>query len=101
MDNAVLAFWYDGTMKLGTVDVFFFRAEDGIRGLTVTGVQTCALPIFVIPAGVDRAVVDLGEALDGVGELVVNLAGPQEPPGRDRQVAVRVAVVAVDPWGQQ
>src|SRR2546430_8269054 len=28
------------------VFVFFFQAEDGIRDLTVTGVQTCALPIF-------------------------------------------------------
>src|SRR2546430_12309098 len=27
---------------------FFFQAEDGIRDLTVTGVQTCALPISVI-----------------------------------------------------
>src|SRR2546430_12863289 len=27
------------------VSVFFFQAEDGIRDLTVTGVQTCALPI--------------------------------------------------------
>src|SRR5688572_33433016 len=26
--------------------VFFFQAEDGIRDLTVTGVQTCALPIL-------------------------------------------------------
>src|SRR5216683_8306703 len=26
---------------------FFFQAEDGIRDLIVTGVQTCALPIFV------------------------------------------------------
>src|SRR2546430_7618933 len=25
--------------------LFFFQAEDGIRDLTVTGVQTCALPI--------------------------------------------------------
>src|SRR2546427_5666126 len=35
---------------------FFFQAEDGIRDLTVTGVQTCALPIWVqewmgFPAG--------------------------------------------------
>src|SRR2546430_13249660 len=32
---------------------FFFQAEDGIRDLTVTGVQTCALPISVSwrPAG--------------------------------------------------
>src|SRR5256886_2860927 len=26
--------------------IFFFQAEDGIRDLTVTGVQTCALPIW-------------------------------------------------------
>src|SRR6267143_4405346 len=28
------------------VFVFFFQAEDGIRDGTVTGVQTCALPIY-------------------------------------------------------
>src|SRR5256886_6687807 len=27
------------------IGFFFFQAEDGIRDLTVTGVQTCALPI--------------------------------------------------------
>ena len=27
-------------------DVFFFQAEDGIRDYDVTGVQTCALPIW-------------------------------------------------------
>src|SRR2546430_9151191 len=27
---------------------FFFQAEDGIRDLTVTGVQTCALPICFV-----------------------------------------------------
>src|SRR5207245_3801030 len=27
---------------------FFFQAEDGIRDATVTGVQTCALPILEI-----------------------------------------------------
>src|SRR5256885_13271360 len=26
---------------------FFFQAEDGIRDYKVTGVQTCALPIFI------------------------------------------------------
>src|SRR5207245_6937951 len=29
----------------GCIFIFFFQAEDGIRGATVTGVQTCALPI--------------------------------------------------------
>src|SRR2546430_6248807 len=31
---------------------FFFQAEDGIRDLTVTGVQTCALPISPTEYGV-------------------------------------------------
>src|SRR2546430_12169720 len=34
-----------GVWKLG----FFFQAEDGIRDLTVTGVQTWALPMFAPP----------------------------------------------------
>src|SRR5699024_11891077 len=29
--------------------VFFFQAEDGIRDRNVTGVQTCALPIYWFP----------------------------------------------------
>src|SRR5688500_19743216 len=34
---------------------FFFQAEDGIRDYKVTGVQTCALPIFH-PRAVDHGV---------------------------------------------
>src|SRR2546429_5009202 len=30
--------------------VFFFQAEDGIRDVAVTGVQTCALPILMMLA---------------------------------------------------
>src|SRR4029079_19832212 len=29
--------------------LLFFQAEDGIRDKLVTGVQTCALPIFLMP----------------------------------------------------
>src|SRR5256885_7287290 len=29
-------------------EVFFFQAEDGIRDYKVTGVQTCALPIWEV-----------------------------------------------------
>src|SRR2546430_12591933 len=38
---------YDVASKVYYLFVFFFffQAEDGIRDLTVTGVQTCALPI--------------------------------------------------------
>src|SRR2546430_6899053 len=38
--------------------VFFFQAEDGIRDLTVTGVQTCALPICWGAAGPRLACAD-------------------------------------------
>src|SRR5262249_56217206 len=34
--------------------VFVFQAEDGIRDWSVTGVQTCALPISGAAAGVAR-----------------------------------------------
>src|SRR5688572_33390057 len=35
---------------MSLIIIFFFQAEDGIRALTVTGVQTCALPISRPPA---------------------------------------------------
>src|SRR2546429_4402017 len=34
--------------SLGLLVFFFFQAEDGIRDVAVTGVQTCALPIFAL-----------------------------------------------------
>src|SRR5256886_10455863 len=45
-------------VSLGCDIFFFFQAEDGIRDLTVTGVQTCALPIsgidiFLANAGIE------------------------------------------------
>src|SRR5256886_6639033 len=42
---------------MATVSCFFFQAEDGIRYLTVTGVQTCALPISVAEAEVETPAV--------------------------------------------
>src|SRR5437762_11836355 len=33
---------------------FFFQAEDGIRDTSVTGVQTCALPIFSLRICIDQ-----------------------------------------------
>src|SRR2546427_11831072 len=38
---------------------FFFQAEDGIRDLTVTGVQTCALPICRAADATTRAGIHL------------------------------------------
>src|SRR2546422_6235518 len=54
---------------------FFFQAEDGIRDVAVTGVQTCALPICFrhdLPSGArDRGVC---EKYPGTGQLPVGAA---------------------------
>ena len=45
---------------------FFFQAEDGIRDSPVTGVQTCALPIYNLASdlsGGQSKLVDIGRAL--------------------------------------
>src|SRR2546429_5312230 len=33
------------SLSKASANIFFFQAEDGIRDVAVTGVQTCALPI--------------------------------------------------------
>src|SRR3989475_3838795 len=45
MKKVVMAFRTYDEVRSGCL-FFFFQAEDGIRDLTVTGVQTCALPIW-------------------------------------------------------
>src|SRR6266536_2495369 len=42
---------------------FFFQAEDGIRDPLVTGVQTCALPIFRGVHGLDHVLRELANAI--------------------------------------
>src|SRR6267143_3855741 len=49
-----------------TVFSFFFQAEDGIRDGTVTGVQTCALPISGLPAQLLARRPDVAEAEQNV-----------------------------------
>src|SRR2546430_4053507 len=45
LGGLAMAFALAISLPAGIIVVFFFQAEDGIRDLTVTGVQTCALPI--------------------------------------------------------
>src|SRR5438067_2225975 len=44
-------------------EVFFFQAEDGIRDRNVTGVQTCALPIFASKELADVVLIDIIEGV--------------------------------------
>src|SRR5687767_15259003 len=57
---------------------FFFQAEDGIRDKLVTGVQTCALPIFEAGdiAGEQRHLKSRGDAAR---------VDPHEAGGRERK----------------
>src|SRR2546430_6486880 len=53
---------------------FFFQAEDGIRDLTVTGVQTCALPISEQGESVQsvyRAYKELSLSRQGLKEIYI------------------------------
>src|SRR5207248_7123115 len=76
-------------------DLFFFQAEDGIRDRTVTGVQTCALPISTAANASDHvflpeqpaASAGLFEGIDAVQSDAGSSdnSGSQSPPGLDRR----------------
>src|SRR2546421_9188423 len=52
---------------------FFFQAEDGIRDLIVTGVQTCALPISItVPASPMNIVATSSSSTGAVATFTVS-----------------------------
>src|SRR5690606_40069472 len=68
---------------------FFFQAEDGIRDFHVTGVQTCALPIFPVVRFPNRPTLDnrrgqseitpeLRSITDAASRLMMNLHATAE-----------------------
>src|SRR5204863_5467699 len=73
--------------------VFFFQAEDGIRDLYVTGVQTCALPISPAVPRCDRGCRGAAQALapvlfadaGGDGRSVVVRAAERSGPLRSEE----------------
>src|SRR2546430_9008578 len=66
---------------------FFFQAEDGIRDLTVTGVQTCALPIS--PGAISRCRRARARNTDGRRLRAEPVRGPDRPRARLRSVRYR------------
>src|SRR6266498_2566118 len=63
---------------------FFFQAEDGIRDADVTGVQTCALPIWL--AGILH-----GEPIGLMLETAISLAVAAIPEGLPAVTSVALA----------
>src|SRR2546427_8187229 len=68
---------------------FFFQAEDGIRDLTVTGVQTCALPIYVLAADARAQLERRGVKV--VAPEAVTAAIGHQTPGSPEEAAALVA----------
>src|SRR5256884_212579 len=84
----------------GSVDMFFFfQAEDGIRDVAVTGVQTCALPISAECPNNGRAGADLTRVTGGSSSPIVGEPRPGVPLadscGADAQAALIVDLVGV------
>src|SRR5690606_40035754 len=70
-------------------DAFFFQAEDGIRLFHVTGVQTCALPIYPFPVR--------GAVVQPASPLRRAQRQRRPAPGTDRD---RMSAVGVDEIGR-
>src|SRR2546422_9670536 len=68
---------------------FFFQAEDGIRDVAVTGVQTCALPISTVVASVDHRSAE-GEPGPGADQQALQRRRVLHP-GFELQLVVRPA----------
>src|SRR5256886_10947928 len=95
----------DHELKISVL-FFFFQAEDGIRDLTVTGVQTCALPIWpgkVFLKIISKMFVDLGLTTTRLHEfssersrIVSEAAGPH----RDEFTDTATQIGKAAGWGK-
>ena len=59
--------------------IFFFQAEDGIRDIGVTGVQTCALPIYLPDGEFQIGAGGIGQMAIKMREKLVGLQHGREP----------------------
>src|SRR5699024_11880996 len=92
------------TVRIKLTAVFFFQAEDGIRDRNVTGVQTCALPIWVLVLSEFAGAADeLGQALlvnphdiEGLKSAMMRAATMEPPERRRRMRALRKRVLSGD-----
>src|SRR5262249_57677387 len=80
-----------GVVSLDLGLCFFFQAEDGIRDWSVTGVQTCALPIFDLQALFRCCVdveIDIALRIDDGGDIsgTDKVRGVREARSEERRV---------------
>src|SRR2546429_8964977 len=79
---------------------FFFQAEDGIRDVAVTGVQTCALPIFVSETSAAKAVaveIAVEPALESARAVKAAAVKPVKPRGCADKHATRETLGSIKP----
>src|SRR3712207_9237958 len=88
-------------MNSREMNIFFFQTEDGIRYIGVTGVQTCALPIWAVTvwavASHDRArpAARSGRQIGEWGTSVIAPRNPKTEIGRGScRERVQISVVA-------
>src|SRR5207237_4714233 len=90
------------TNQLQRICYFFFQAEDGIRDSSVTGVQTCALPISARTRNVE--VPDLRDeqlVLKGAGQYAAMCANCHlAPQQQDRSEERRVGKECRSRWAR-
>src|SRR5260221_10042028 len=88
---------------------FFFQAEDGIRDHCVTGVQTCALPIYpdavfledwivVSVCHLDKLRADADKAQKPITLFIQGIDSGVEPAGVDRSEERRVGKECRSRW---
>src|SRR5258708_10706267 len=71
---------------------FFFQAEDGIRDDLVTGVQTCALPIFEpLYVSTSASTTEYPATASSAATLMATVVRPGEPAGPHTAITVPVA----------
>src|SRR2546430_9870425 len=71
--------------------IFFFQAEDGIRDLTVTGVQTCALPISMMSPNFAKS---LGVETGDLVQITINDAARDANDQPIRRELVIAAIIS-------
>src|SRR5699024_11401023 len=75
-------------MIVANIIIFFFQAEDGIRDRNVTGVQTCALPIYLLIKIKLNACINI--------EIKINKS-PVEIDAKPSSPTIEVTIIPINP----